>query len=356
MIINGIYLDGKTSKRVQARLEVLKDQSQCKLHTIHEDFDPETITLDFSKLKIESRLGNTPREIAFGEDQLFISEDHDGVDTLLKLQSPSFYSGLIHKLESNLVLVLTATLVTLSILWLTFSKGIPKTAEYIAFNLPSFTSEYFGSALSILDKTMFDPSNLESDRQAEIKALAKPFIQDDPSLNAKLVFRSSDSANAFALPDGHIVFTDDIVNLAKNDQQLLAILFHEIGHLKYKHLLRRALQDSMITMALILITGDLDSIDLVTGLPTLIFDLHFSKDFESEADYYAIQQLHTHNMSVDAFSNIMKELNDESRGNEEVSNPDDNSLTKLGEYLSTHPTTQARVDMVTFFKNNLNAK
>lgn len=356
MIINGIYLDGKTSKRVKARLEVLKDQSQCKFHVLHQDSNPQFISVNFSDVKIESRLGNTPREISFVDDQLFISDEHESIDELTKLHSTSFWSGFTHKLESNLAMVLAATLVTLSLVWFTFTVGVPKTAEYIAFNLPDFGSEHFGSTLLLLDKTMFEPSKLEEERIAEIHALAQPFIQDEPSLNTKLVFRSSENANAFALPDGHIVFTDDIVHLAKNDQELLAILFHEIGHLKYRHLLRRTLQDSMVTLAIILITGDLDTIDLITGLPTILLDLHYSKDFESEADYYAIQQLHKHNMPVDAFANIMKGLNDEHQDNAEVEQEENTHLNTLSDFLSTHPTTQARIDMVSEFKKNTHSQ
>ena len=356
MIINGIYLDGKTSKRVKARLDVLQGQSS-DLHILHVDRHPEKLPLELSKAKIESRVGNTPREIAFGDDQLFISDDHDSIDKLIKLHVPSFWAGVIHKLESNLALVLTATLMTISLLWLAVTSGIPKSAEYIAYQLPNFTSDHFGSTLSLLDETMFDPSQLPDEKQANIQALAKPFLQKDPNLNAKLVFRSSNSANAFALPDGHIVFTDDIVHLAKNNQELMAILFHEIGHLKYKHLLRRALQDSMITLALILLTGDLDTIDLVTGLPTLLLDLHYSKEFESEADYFAIQQLHDNNMPVDAFASIMKGLEEQfENSTTENTENDSDQTSNLTEFLSTHPATQQRIDMVENFKKGLTHK
>ena len=359
MIINGTYLDGKTSRRVKARLDVLQRHS-LDLYVLHEDQDRVKIPLDYSDLKIESRIGNTPREISFGDNQLFITDDHDGINEFITLHSTSLWTEVIHKLETNLALVLTSTVITLSLIWLAFSSGIPKSAEYIAFQLPNFTSEHFGSTLSVLDEAVFDPSQLSDERQLELQTLAKPFLQDDPSLNATLVFRSSDSANAFALPDGHIVFTDDIVHLAKNDQELLAILFHELGHLKYKHLLRRALQDSMITLTLILITGDLDTIDLITGLPTLMLDLHYSKEFEREADYFAIQKLHEYQMPVDAFANIMKGLEENQLSaidlDESEGGIDKDQLIKLSEFLSTHPATQARIDMVENFKKGITSK
>ena len=40
---------------------------------------------------------------------------------------------------------------------------------------------------------------------------------------------------ALALPGGIIVVTDDMVNLAANDPELLAVLAHEMGHLRGRH-------------------------------------------------------------------------------------------------------------------------
>ena len=39
-------------------------------------------------------------------------------------------------------------------------------------------------------------------------------------------------ANAFALPSGIIVMTDELVELAKSDDELISVLAHEIGHVR----------------------------------------------------------------------------------------------------------------------------
>ncbi len=46
-------------------------------------------------------------------------------------------------------------------------------------------------------------------------------------------------ANAFALPSGIVVMTDELVELAKTDDELVAVLAHEIGHVRGRHALRQ---------------------------------------------------------------------------------------------------------------------
>ena len=84
-------------------------------------------------------------------------------------------------------------------------------------------------------------------------------------------------ANAFALPNGTIVVTDDLVKLAEHDDELVAVLAHEIGHVVSRHALRRVLQDSGVMLLVAGITGDIVSISsLAAALPTLLIEAKYS--------------------------------------------------------------------------------
>lgn len=262
MLIDGIYLDGKTSKRVKARLEVLLDQRSVHLHLDHDTLHSARLPIAFNTLNISPPLGNTPREISLSAGQLFITEDFNAIDEILKHQAP-FSSNLIHKLESNLILVLFSTIATAALIGLLMTQGIPLAAKTIAFNMPEIASIKMASSLTILDKTLFDPSELEADKQESLRKLLSPYITSFSELHPILEFRQGMGANAFALPGGEIILTDDFVNLTDNDEELIAVFFHEMGHLQYKHIVRRAIQDSMITLLTIIITGDLDTVDML---------------------------------------------------------------------------------------------
>lgn len=352
MSIVGSYHDGKTSRRVNAHLEVGNDDLGNLRIVFDEQSNAENavrpIDLKFSELKVASRLGNTAREITFGDGSLFVTDDNDSVDALIKHHSAD--SGtLLHRLETHTPLILLSIAVTIALIWGAVIYGIPSSAKFIAYQLPDFTTEKMGGSLSILDKTVFDVSELDASRQAAIRQLVAPYLEIYKDLNPVLKFRSGMKANALALPSGEIVLTDDFVNLVESDEELLAVFFHEIGHLKHKHLLRRALQDSMVTLMVVFITGDVDTFDLLTALPTLILDLSYSREFEREADLFALEQLHRYGISVDHFAAVMQRLEayyaEKDEAGEALENDDSSN-----DFFSTHPGAGERVKLIQEFK------
>jgi len=362
MQIEGYYLNGEISRRSSARLEIHttnKQTQSIRIHVDYEDDHHEQVVLEYEELKIESRLGNTPRELSFGNGQLFVTHDNDAVDKLIQLYTDSKSLTFLHKIESKLTLVVLATVITIAFIWAFFVYGIPVSAKFIAYNMPAFTTEKLGNGLSILDKTVFDPSELSKQRQIEIQTLVSPYIAEYQHLKPVVLFRSGMGANALTLPGGEIVFTDDFVNLAANDEEILAVFFHELGHLKNKHITRRILQDSMITLMVLFIVGDVGSVDLLAGIPTLIMDLSYSRDFEIEADTFALEEMHNSKIPLNYFATIMQRLKDKSiedQLNEDKDTEagiseesDEHNGYNLPDFLSTHPSTEDRIKLTEKF-------
>jgi Zn-dependent protease with chaperone function len=344
MFIEGKFLDGKTSKRHCARLEVNNQQVIIGIHLN----DPiASIPVIEHSYVVHSRLGSAPQEISFSDNQLFISNDFESIKRLnLGNVERSFNdSNWLHNLENNSRLILLSLLLTIAFMYSVVVYGIPSSAKFLAHNLPALTSSQLLSTLDILDETVFEESQLSDDRKLEIMTLLTPYLQGHMELSPKLVFRSGMKANALALPNGVIVFTDDFVNLTKSDDELIAVLFHELGHLTHKHMTQRLIQDAIITLVVLFMVNDLESADLVTGIPTLLLDLSYSRDFEVEADEYALAMLDKHNLPLNSFADAMtnlqnyyKQLNDDDSGN------------SLNQFFSTHPSTEDRVKMVEQYK------
>ncbi|HHW4643827.1 TPA: M48 family metallopeptidase, partial [Campylobacter coli] len=98
--------------------------------------------------------------------------------------------------------------------------------------------------LQTLDTTVFSPSTLpDADKVKLNEGFGK--LAAKSSLGAggfNLNFRDGGiiGPNAFALPDGTVVITDQLVWLAAGDtDMLLGVLAHEIGHVELKHSLRQ---------------------------------------------------------------------------------------------------------------------
>lgn len=345
MLIEGIYLDGKTAKRQGARLEINNDH---KITHIHLTEKQQILSFERQYYAIEPRLGNTSREISFEDDQLFVCDHCDEIDKLRSWQTShlSNRNSWLYYLENNLKLICLSTILTVIFLYGIVAFGIPHTARAMAHNVPYFTSERLVSSLDVLDKTVFKASKLSPQRQQEIRNLVSPYLLNHESVNLKLVFRSGMKANALALPNGVIVFTDDFVNLTQSNDELISILFHELGHLKHKHMTQRIIQDAMLTIIVVFLTGDVETFDLLTGLPTLLLDLAYSREFETEADTYALTLLGKHNISLRSFADAMTNLE-----NYYIHEGVGESSTTMSEFFSTHPKTSKRIKLAEGFEN-----
>ena len=182
---------------------------------------------------------------------------------------------------------------------------------------------------------MTAPSTLTPARKQEISDLYRQKLK--PEVPAKLLFRKGGKigANAFAIPNNTIVLTDELVALAKNDHEILAVLAHEQGHLVYRHSLQQALRGIGIGVLMIAVTGD--SSDLFTTLPVLLAGAQYSQAFEMEADRYAVTELQRLNLPQQHLSTFLQRLQAQQDYAEEEG---------IGNWISTHPLTAERVKQV----------
>jgi Zn-dependent protease with chaperone function len=196
-----------------------------------------------------------------------------------------------------------------------------------------------GDALSALDRFVFAPSQLPRERQLALRRLLADMSAGIPGaekLRLELRQGRRAGANAFALPSGIIVMTDELVALAKDDAEIEAVLAHEIGHQRQRHLLRQFLQDSATALVLAAAIGDVTSLtSLAAAAPTLLLRAKFSRDFEREADDFALDDLARRGIPAQKFADILQRM--------EERRPHRKDSKEGSDYLSTHPSTRERI-------------
>ena len=268
----------------------------------------------FCQLKVTGRIGDSPRHIRFPDNSLFETEDNDGVDGLLRHFETGIGSRLVNRLESGWrYAVATLAIVTVA-LWFGVAVVMPWAAERVAMTVPATMAQSVGEgSLQILDTYIFTPSQLDIGRQQELEQKFQNMLAgiESNGLKYQLIFRSSDDIgpNAFALPDGTIVMTDKLVELADYDEQLLSIMAHEIGHVWHRHALRGVLQSSGMTVLLVMVTGDVMSVaNLAAAIPVLLVEASYSRDMESQADEYALSFMQQQGMDPESFASIMEKM------------------------------------------------
>jgi Zn-dependent protease with chaperone function len=206
------------------------------------------------------------------------------------------------------------------------------------------------TTLTILDEHYLKPSALDDAVQQRLSArFAAMGRQVEPGFNYQLLFRKGGKllgANAFALPSGTIVITDELITLASNDEEVVAVLAHELGHVVHRHSLRQLLQNSALTLAITYTTGDVSS--LIVALPVLFVQMGYSRQFEYEADQFAYDYLQQHQIPLYHFADIlegMERAHTERRDKQAEEHQEEGSsrAADVFEYLSTHPATEERV-------------
>lgn len=332
--VEGTLHDGQTSRAHAAALVFYADGS---LRLEREGRDQ---PLDFAALRVPDRLANTPRRIELPEGATFETVDNDGVDEALRLHGASRSTGWLHRMEQRTLWVALATVVVVFALGIFAVRGIPALARSAAFALPSETTTLISQGtLELLDES-FEPSELPEARRASLRAAFDAITAEEPGEYAfELAFRRGEifGANAFALPGGTVILTDELVELAEDDRELIGVLAHEVGHVVHRHGLRQAIQNSMVAVAIVLVVGDLSAASgFVAGLPAALAEARFSREFEIEADDHARAYLEFHGMDPAHLARILQRMEDE-QGDDGVS---------MG-FLASHPATEERIERLT---------
>ena len=104
--------------------------------------------------------------------------------------------------------------------------------------------------------------------------------------------------NAFALPGGPVLITDDLISEAESPDELAAVIAHEIAHVEMRHVMQAVWRDLGIGMLLDLVvgggTGAGQQAVILAGQAS---DLTYSRDAELEADTRGQALLHAAGLS-----------------------------------------------------------
>lgn len=225
-----------------------------------------------------------------------------------------------------------------------FEFGVPWAADRIADHLPPALEHSLGSqSLAALENRVLLPTTLKAEQQSHYQSVFKQFVQRMPGLpDSRLRFYKAPAigANAFAMPDGSIVFTDDLVKALPDDEAFIAVLAHELGHQAHHHLLREVLRGSGVFIVAGMLMGDVTSLGGVSaGVPMFLINAHYSRGFEADADRFAFDAMAQQGIDPVAFVHAMQAL--------ERAHPELKGEDKSMRYASSHPLTTERIAQAT---------
>ena len=293
-------------------------------------------TIPLSQLNPTPKLAATRREVMLPNIGLLSFEPTPELDSLIYSSGKKQWAS---TLESSYQGIAISLLLVPLCLFIVFKYIIPLAAErfaevipYSAINLASIHT------LKALDQGMLQPSELTLSEQQTIQSKWQRTVSQLTFDNAyyTLRFRKSESlgANAFALPNGTIVVTDEFIQLIESRQDLLqAVLLHEIGHVEHHHSMRLISQSLFSSLVIDYFFTDVSGlIDAFAGISTTLVQNQFSSELEWEADNFALKQMKTAALDTEAFAlaleKLMKTIPKESN---------------VDSWLQTHPLLRKRI-------------
>jgi Zn-dependent protease with chaperone function len=246
--------------------------------------------------------------------------------------------------------VLVAVVLLIGVAVAGYRWGVPAVASGVLAALPLSADKTVGElALDGIEGRWLKPSRLPSARRERIAAdferlvqAAFPAAAERPAYTLRF-HASKIGPNAFALPGGTIVLTDELVTLMDGrDNAVLGVLAHELGHVRLRHGMRLVVQVSLIGAATSVALGDFSSV--LAAAPALMGQLAYSRDAEREADAESVRLMKAAGIRPDAmveFFERAQRWKDSEEGRKLGADID------LGIGFSSHP---ADAERVAFFR------
>ncbi|MBL8323883.1 MAG: M48 family metallopeptidase [Rubrivivax sp.] len=193
---------------------------------------------------------------------------------------------------------LAALVLLVAVLMAGYRWGVPWAADALVAAVPTQLDRAVGeAAFDNLRQRWLGPSALPEARQQALRELCAASLQAAlPAAEQRpwtLHFARGGKvlgANAFALPGGSIVITDEMAALLEgHDDTLVGVFGHEYGHVHQRHGMRALARFTLVSTATSVALGDFSTV--LAGLPALLAQLGYSRDAEREADEMAARVL-----------------------------------------------------------------
>jgi predicted Zn-dependent protease len=331
MKFDASYFDGNSSQIYEVIAEV-KEGSIC-LHR-----EQEMMVWDVNKIIFQESYFNKHNTVLkYGEKFPYTSLElnSEAFQEILMKCNPhlkikntdiKFFQTLSNKSIVGIVAV------CIVLILLSYFIFIPYTAEYIASKFPpSYETE--------LGEKIFNEMSVDFDIDEEKSKAANDFFKSlkiSSNYPIKITVVNSPIKNAFALPGGHIVVYDEILQSMNSEDEFAALLCHEYSHVALKHTTRSLFRSLGTYMVLSIVLSDVNGIaGVLIENAHNVKSLSYSRSLEEEADNNGLKIMLEKGIPPQGMVDLFKHLKE----------PDSNS-SEIPEFLSTHPRLEERIKYI----------
>ena len=150
----------------------------------------------------------------------------------------------------------------------------------------------------------------------------------------------SPEVNAFSVPGGPVYLNMGMIELAENEDELAAVIAHEMGHVAARHATEHMTTLELSQMAMYVTLAAVGGVSPIalegTRLAYILGVLHYSRDMESEADELGLELMKSAGYDPRGMLGILTHIQEERRADPVL----------LERLLSSHPLPDDRLRAV----------
>lgn len=209
---------------------------------------------------------------------------------MLAPKLPQQAPGLAQRLSASWAGALACLVCLLALLVWFDRQGAGLAAQGVLGLMPRSVDQKVGELVEAkFGQLGFQPSRLPMERERALKTrFVEAAAQAAPGVPVQLYFRrqakSEAGFNAFALPNGSIVVFDGLAQ-GLSDDELMAVLGHELGHVVHRHGMQNVLRSFGLLSVAGVVLSDFSTV--AATVAATVQGMRYSRDAEREADAYA---------------------------------------------------------------------
>ncbi len=348
----GAYFDGLSAKKREVTIHLSPRQMKVSLHK------GQALVWDYADLRRNSAsIGDNP---PFHLEHIEAGSKHSGLKSLTvndaaflsslqQISGVPLHSSLKRATRSRQYALVLAVLVVPLFLYGLWKGVIPQLSDRVAMQVPVSWEEKLGQTVLEGLPTALAPTPAPAKEKA-LKAIIDRLLEADPNqpYDIRIYISPLEMVNAVALPGGHIIVFQGLLNLAESPEELAGVLAHEIQHVLLRHSTRGIIRALTSQILLSLMVGDMNgSMDLALSVAGEIDGLSHSRKMEREADRQGMEMILAAGIDPDAMVRLFEKLDAHEKlltqGKKSKESGPDDDPSSWTEYLSTHPAGLDRV-------------
>ncbi len=328
--MEAIYYDGKTSQPYDAQISILGNSLTI-------NYENGQVVWAISAIDYSSFTGKGKTMLKYGEfphQYLEFSLDSPlfhALENHLPRRREGFWAFSNELANSGFRGVLIGSAIFIAITAGFYFLVLPKFAEYVATKIPIETEISIGKQFY---ESFVGDMKVDKAKTKLLNDFAKK-IDFETKYPLKFTVVKSEQVNAFALPGGNIVVFSAILKKIKSPEELVALLSHEVTHVKERHSLKGLARNLAGSLVVSVVIGDMSSIgNILVSQANNIYQLGFTRDMEKEADLEGLEIMYHNKLDPQGMIHLMERLHEEEKKY---------GVDKMPTYLNSHPMTKERI-------------